>query len=107
LKKITVAQSDLTDDTNPMYELKLFITGTRPQSMRAIKNIKALCESRLKGHYHLQVVDVYQEPAQAIQQQVIAAPTLVKLTPRPVRRLIGDMSNSKSVLHGLNLPDEI
>jgi circadian clock protein KaiB len=88
------------------YELRLYITGTRPQSARAIQNIKELCDRRLKDHYHLKVIDVYQEPEQAIEQQVIAAPTLVKMSPKPMRRLIGDMSDKAKVLSGLDLPPD-
>ena len=85
------------------YELKLFITGTRPQSMRAINNIHKICQSRLNGRYRLQIVDVYQQPEQAVSQQIIAAPTLVKLMPLPVRRLIGDMSSEEKFLAGLDV----
>jgi circadian clock protein KaiB len=85
------------------YELRLYITGTRPQSLRAIKNLRAFCQARLDGRYKLQIVDLYQEPEQAAQAQVIAAPTLVKMTPLPVRRMIGDMSDDKKMSHGLDL----
>jgi circadian clock protein KaiB len=72
--------------------------------MRAIQNIKALCEKRLKNNYHLKVIDVYQDPKQAVDQQVIAAPTLLKVSPSPARRLIGDMTDEARVLSGLDLP---
>lgn len=85
------------------YNLSLYITGTTPASFRAIKNIKAICEELLKGHYKLEVVDVYQRPAIAKEQQVVAAPTLIRRQPLPVRRLIGDMSATNDVLKGLGL----
>jgi circadian clock protein KaiB len=86
------------------YVLRLYITGTRPQSIRAIKNIKDFCQLRLEGRYNLQVIDLYQNPEQAAQAQVVAAPTLVKILPEPVRRLIGDMSDEKQVFKGLDIP---
>ncbi len=85
------------------YVLKLYVTGTTPRSAQAIANIRALCEERLAGRYDLEVVDIYQQPTQAVGQQIIAAPTLVKQLPVPVRRLVGDMSNRQKVLVALNL----
>jgi circadian clock protein KaiB len=85
------------------YVLKLYVTGTTPQSLRAIANIKKLCEVHLKGRYELDVVDLYQQPQLAQGQQIIAVPTLVKKSPLPQRRIIGDMSSSERVLTGLDL----
>lgn len=85
------------------YVLRLYVTGTTPQSARAIANIKKLCEEHLKGRYELDVVDLYQQPEMAQDEQIIAAPTLVKKLPLPQRRIIGDMSRSQHVLAGLGL----
>jgi circadian clock protein KaiB len=85
------------------YVLRLYVTGTTPQSMRAIANIKKLCEVYLKGRYELDVVDLYQQPQLAQGEQIVAAPTLIKKLPLPQRRIIGDMSKSQRVLDGLDL----
>ena len=85
------------------YVLRLYVTGTTPQSVRAITNVKKICEEYLKGRYELEVVDLYQQPQMARGEQIIAAPTLVKKMPLPLRRIIGDMSRSERVLTGLDL----
>lgn len=86
-----------------VYILRLFITGASPNSSRAIANLKELCEAHLKGNYELEIVDVYQQPLIAQSEQVIALPMLIKMSPSPVRRLIGDMSDTEKVLRGLGL----
>jgi circadian clock protein KaiB len=86
--------------------LKLYVTGATGRSLRAIENIKAVCEKFLKDHYELEIVDLYQRPEQAKEAEVVAAPTLVKQHPLPVRRFIGDMSNTDKLLTGLNVQDE-
>ncbi len=85
------------------YILRLFITGTSPNSVKAITNLKELCELYLKGRYLLEIVDVYQQPALAREQQIIALPLLIKRYPLPERRMIGDLSNTEKVLKGLGL----
>jgi circadian clock protein KaiB len=85
------------------YLLRLYVTGSTPQSMRAIENIKKICEEHLKGRYELEVIDLYQKPNLANGEQIIAAPTLIKKLPQPLRRIIGDMSNTERVLVGLDL----
>ena len=87
----------------PRYELHLYVAGMTPRSSRAIANIKAICEELLAGRYDLKVFDIYQQPAKAGGEQVIAVPTLIKLQPLPLRRIIGDLSNRESVLAGLDL----
>lgn len=87
----------------PRYVLKLYVTGSTPRSIRAIENIKRICEERLRGRYDLQVIDLYQQPGLAAGEQIIAAPTLVKSLPLPLRRLVGDMSDEGRVLVGLDL----
>jgi circadian clock protein KaiB len=85
------------------YELRLYVAGTRAHSLRAVTNIKRICERYLEGRYHLDVVDLYQEPSLAREAQILAAPTLVKHRPEPVCRIIGDLSSEARVLLGLGI----
>ena len=85
------------------YVLKLYVTGATGRSLRAIANIKAICEQYLKGRYDLEVVDIYRRPALLRQDQIVAVPTLVKKLPVPLRLLVGDLSRSEQVLQGLDL----
>ena len=85
------------------YVLRLYVAGATAQSARAITNLKAICEEHLKGRYQLEVVDLYQRPQLALDEEIVAAPTLIKALPPPVRRIIGDLSNSEPVLVGLGL----
>jgi circadian clock protein KaiB len=85
------------------YVLRLYITGTTSQSTRAILNIRKICEEHLEGRYELEVVDISQHPTLAIGEQIIAAPTLIKKLPLPLRRFIGDMSQTERILLGLDL----
>lgn len=85
------------------YVLRLFITGATPNSSRAISNLKEICETYLKGNYELEIIDVYQQPLIVKNEQIIALPLLVKKSPFPERRLIGDMSDTEKVLKGLSL----
>src|SRR5450432_4099278 len=83
------------------YIFRLFVTGILPNSARAVINIKAICEKYLKGKYELEVIDIYQQPALALSENIIAIPTLIKKFPLPEIRLIGDLSDTESVLEGL------
>jgi len=83
--------------------LRLYVAGTTPQSTRAILNIQQICEEYLKGIYRLEVIDIYQRPQLAKDEQIIAVPTLVKKLPLPLRRVIGSFSDSERVLVGLDL----
>ena len=85
------------------YVLRLYITGITPKSTRAILNVRKICEENLKGRYELEVIDIYQQPLLAKDQQIIAAPTLIKKLPLPLRRIIGDMSDKERILVGLDL----
>ena len=86
------------------YSLRLYVAGSTPRSMLAVKNIRSICERHLAGLYDLEVIDIYQHPEAAASAQIIAAPTLIKLTPQPARRAIGDLSNEQKVLSTLSLP---
>lgn len=88
----------------PEYLLHLYITGATPNSMRAVRNIKEICERHLAGRYELLIVDIYQQPHLAHEQQIVAAPTLVRLRPLPRRQLVGDLSNREAVLISLGIP---
>jgi circadian clock protein KaiB len=85
------------------YLLKLYVTGMTPRSQRAIENIRVICEEHLKGRYSLEIVDIYQHPTLAEGEQIIAAPTLIKQLPEPLRRIVGDLSDTERVLFGLDL----
>jgi circadian clock protein KaiB len=85
------------------YVLKLFITGILPNSIRALVNIKAICEKHLKGKYDLEIIDIYQQPTLAVKEDIIAVPVLIKKFPLPEVRLIGDLSDTVKVLKGLDI----
>lgn len=85
------------------YVLGLYVTGMTPKAVRAIRNVRAICDEHLKGGYDLEVIDLYQQPTLAREAQIIAAPTLVRNLPLPLRRIIGDMSDHDRVLVGLGL----
>jgi circadian clock protein KaiB len=85
------------------YVLRLYITGTTERSTRAIANIRKICEDHLEGRYDLEVIDISQNPTLAEGEQIIAAPTLIKKLPLPLRRFIGDMSQTERILLGLDL----
>lgn len=85
------------------YVLQLFITGILPNSVRAVKNVKAICEKHLPGRYDLEIVDIYQQPSLALQEEIIAVPVLIKKSPLPEERMIGDFSDVDMVLMVLNI----
>ncbi len=87
------------------YVLRLYVTGATARSARAIANLRRFCESELAGAYEIEVIDIYQHPEAARDGQVIAAPTLVKMQPEPVRRIIGDLADDERMRRGLNLDD--
>ncbi len=87
----------------PGHVLQLFVTGATARSARAIRNIRSICEKHLKGAYKLQVIDIYQQPELAARSQILAVPTLIRQLPLPMRTLVGDLSNTESVLVGLNI----
>lgn len=95
-------ESDGAEDKQK-YLLRLFVTGQTPRSVKSIENLKRLCERYLKGRYELEVIDIYQQPGLASEDQIIAAPTLIKKLPLPLRRLVGDFSNQDRVVVGLDL----
>ena len=97
-KKVTARR-----EKKARYLLRLYVTGTTGRSMRAIQNVRRICEEHLLGLYDLEVVDIYKNLPLARGDQIIAAPTLIKRLPAPLRRLIGDMSDEQRVLVGLDI----
>jgi len=85
------------------YVLRLYVTGTTHRSAQAIMNIQKICEELLKGRYELEVIDIYQQPVLAAGERIIAAPTLIKKLPLPLRRFIGDMTDTERIIVGLDL----
>jgi circadian clock protein KaiB len=85
------------------YVLRLYVAGKSPKSVNAIANLKKICEQNLQGRYELDVIDLYQQPQLAQGEQIIALPTLIRKLPPPLRRIIGDMSNTERVLVGLDI----
>jgi circadian clock protein KaiB len=90
------------------HVLQLYVAGMTAKSIQAITNVRELCEKHLTGRYELMVIDIYQQPQLAKEEQIIATPTLIKKLPLPLRRLIGDMSDTAKFLAGLGLkPKEL
>lgn len=83
--------------------LKLYVTGQSPRSEQAIANLRRICEAELQGRYEMSIVDVLKEPEVADQEMIVATPTLIRSSPPPVRRIIGDLSDTAQVLLGLGL----
>ena len=96
-------QKALKTSKEEKYILRLYVTGITPRSTKAIANAKKICEEHLKGRYELDVIDIYQQPKLAKDEQIIATPTLIKKLPLPLRRLIGDMADTERFLMGIDL----
>jgi circadian clock protein KaiB len=96
--------TSLSDDaTAPEYVLRLYVSGQTPRSIIAIENMRKICAEFLSDRYTLDVIDIYKNPEACREQQIVAAPTLIKALPHPLRRIIGDLSNTQKVLVGLDL----
>jgi circadian clock protein KaiB len=95
--------TESSDASDSLYVLRLYVTGQTPRSILAIENMRKICAEHLSERYTLEVIDIYQHPEACQQQQIIAAPTLIKVLPHPLRRIIGDLSNTEKVLVGLDL----
>ena len=96
-------EQTLASANSGRFILSLYISGVTPKSTRAIRNIKSICDEYLKDRYQLEVIDIYQQPELAQQEQIIAAPTLVKHLPLPLRKFIGDLTDETRVLAGLGI----
>lgn len=88
------------------WKLRLYVAGQTPKSLTAFANLKRLCEDRLKGRYAIEVVDLIEQPRLAKEDQILAIPTLVRRLPPPMRKIIGDLSNTERVLAGMGLLSE-
>jgi circadian clock protein KaiB len=93
----------IADNGEGIYVLRLYVSGMTPNSQRAIENIRKICNENLAGRYQLEIIDIYQQPIFAREGQIIAAPTLVKELPPPLRKFIGDMSKTERILLGLDI----
>lgn len=93
----------LLDNAEQRYVLRLYIAGISPKSQQAVTNIKEACERHLPGRYELEVIDIYSKPSLAIDEKIVAVPTLLKVFPPPLRKLIGDLSCQEKLLFGLDL----
>jgi circadian clock protein KaiB len=98
-----VPRSDVPRATNEVWELRLYVAGQTPKSIAAFNNLKRLCEEHLPGRYKIEVIDLVQNPKLARDDQIVAIPTLVRKLPDPIRRIIGDLSNTERTLVGLQL----
>lgn len=96
-------EDGLSRNGDERYVLILYVAGQTPRSTKAITNIRTICEGELQGRYDLEIVDIYQDHERARGEQLIALPTLIKKLPAPLRRVIGDLSDTEKVLVGLNL----
>ena len=106
LRKTTEAFEEALNNTalrRAKYILRLYVTGSSTHSLRAVHNLKKICEEHLSDDYDLEVIDIYENPAAAREEQIIAAPTLVKKLPRPLRKFVGDLSNTQKILVGLDI----
>jgi circadian clock protein KaiB len=85
------------------YSLRLYVAGQTPKSIAAISNLKKICEQHLPGRYQIEIIDLMQDPALAVRHQIVAIPTLIRHLPEPLKRIIGDLSNTEKVLVGLDI----
>lgn len=100
----TARRSTRTKPSEPeMWDLRLYVAGQTPRAIAALENLKRICEEHLAGQYRIEVVDLLQNPKLARGDQILAVPTLVRKLPEPVRKIIGDLSNTERVLVGLDL----
>ena len=99
-------KSGAEDNSKRYYVLRLFVTGMTPRSLQAIENVRNLCAQHLNGQHRLEVIDIYQLPEAAGEDQIFAVPTLVKKLPLPLRKFVGDMANKDKILAGLDIKIE-
>lgn len=91
------------EQVRALYELRLYIAGHTPKSLEAFANLKRICENHLAGQYRIEVIDLIKNPRLAAGNQILAVPTLVRLLPEPIKKIIGDLSNEERVLVGLDI----
>lgn len=93
----------MTDDDTRVFELRLYVAGQSPRSVRAIDNLRRVCEEHLAGRYRIEVIDLLENPTLAAGDQILAVPTVVRRLPEPIRHLVGDLSDTARVLVGLQI----
>jgi circadian clock protein KaiB len=96
-------RADAESPETKLWELRLYVAGTTPKSIKALSNLKRICEEHLAGKYHIEVIDLVENPHLARQDQIVAIPTLVRKLPEPMRKIIGDLANEERVLVGLEV----
>jgi circadian clock protein KaiB len=102
-ESLTEFEDALANERAESYVLRLYVSGATPRSTEAIAKIKNICEEYLPGHYDLEVIDIYQQPQLAVQEHIVAAPTLVKESPGKLRKMIGNLSNTRLILQRLGV----
>ena len=105
-KKVRARPGNPAPQKPEIWKLRLYVAGQTPKSIRAFANLKVLCEKHLKGRYRIEVIDLMENPQLARGDQIIAVPTLIRKLPEPVRKIIGDLSDSVRVLVGLDVRKE-
>jgi circadian clock protein KaiB len=102
-RKANTNSTKTKSDDTAEWNLRLYVAGQTPRSLSAFKNLKDICEEYLPGKYHIEVVDLMLNPTLARGDQILAIPTLVRKLPEPIRKIIGDLSNTERVLVGLDI----
>lgn len=102
----TSKRSTKSKRTPKAYELRLYVAGQTPKSLTAFSNLKKICEEHLAGEYEIEVIDLLKHPQLASGDQILAIPTLVRRLPEPIKKIIGDLSNTERVLVGLDLREQ-
>jgi circadian clock protein KaiB len=103
---ITSESEATATERSDVWRLRLYVAGQAPKSLHALANLKKLCEEHLAGHYEIEVIDLVEHPAMAQSDDILAVPTLVRLVPQPMCRMIGDLSDPERVLVSLNIQSE-
>jgi circadian clock protein KaiB len=101
-----VKSRERTKSPEKEWELRLYVAGQTPKSLAAFANLKKICEEHLAGEYHIEVIDLLKNPQLASGDQILAIPTLVRKLPKPIKKIIGDLSNTERVLVGLDLQEQ-
>lgn len=101
--KSSKQKPDPVQESAPAWELRLYVAGQTPNSVKAFANLKRICEAHLKGKYHIEVVDLLQNPSQAKDDQIVAVPSVVRRLPSPVKKVLGDLSSEERVLVALEM----
>ena len=103
MSELHTAEAETSADSGDQWDLCLYVTDRSPKCLRAIDNLRSACEEYLAGHYHIEVVDLLENPRLAAEDQILAVPTVVRKFPAPIRKLVGDLSDNDRLLVGLQL----